>query len=581
MADPKSKVQEAIEKLTRLKGHIDAEITRYNVAKDNVDDNYRVKDNQKEMNAARQEIQNQVARIDAIILDNPEIASLIGAVGYGEVESLNITISAVLAKVQELKSMEIKDKTGKKLEFKTDTEGVVTEVGKIENVTGDVDYENLDVKIAELEDKIEKQEFYEKYEATKTALGSDEVDKDYDDFNKNFAKALKEYKNLETLKAFPAEDLRGKAKGKHTILKCETDVKKLLGVLKSVKGATKVTIPGFNGGKEIEISKITFEDLSKASNTTIVNAMDKLISEAKVEDTDLENKAAEMSTLLSGNTTMQNLFPADRDAIQDILDKKPVNVAKLETLLAEMTKADGKNYKVFEDMETYDSIGDVSALKRELTRLKGLEGYVKAEADAKAVKHDAEEISKVEIAGEVIDLHRGSYSRDFVDIRKKSELDTVMEATYKELSAETYDSLVEQVENDAKMTGDKLPGKFFSGLMSFVTFGNYNPRRTAIEARVKNMISASILKARDKSKNIAEGKQLTADKDASQKTAEREKMTDFDKRLRVTENDLAREAMRKDIIAGRGAVTADKAKSKLNLEQISDDAKKQIEDEER
>lgn len=581
MADPKSKVQETIELLQGMVEILDRdiEIVEKNALKANKLNDAIAKGEQA---GAVGRINTQIAQIDDIILNDADISALIGATQGEGTKELNDAIKAVTEAVKRVKAWEFKDRSGKAVDIgiKTDdvnTDIVVDEVDKIEKINEDVDYDKVGDKVAEMESKIALEELYQKYTATQAALGKEEVDVNYEKFIKEFKAKLEKYKALGTLKDFSTDNL---VMGKHKFKKNETSVNEFLKVLKAAKGAKTITITGFNGSKPIAIDKITYENLAKTnSNSVIQNAMAALVAEAKVQDSDFDAKTAEMSTLLRDNKTMQLLFTEDRDALKTILDKKPVNVAEIDAILDEMSRPDGKNNQVFEDMEDYKSIGDIEALKRELAKLKEVHGYIEAESAAKAVKYEAKEITEIDIGGQKIALKKNSYDRNFVDIKKKSELDDVMEATYGGLEESTRNALVEKVEKEASETGNKLPGKLWSGLMSFITFGAYNPRRTAIEARVKGLLSAGIISTRDSSIDKARGKQEIADEKAAEATAEREKMTDFDRSLRVTENDLAREQMRQEIIAGRGKVSAEKARKGLNLDQINEDAKKKLEDE--
>lgn len=581
MADSKSKVQDTIELLRNMVEILDRdiEIVEKNAIKANkLNDTFA----KGEQTNAVGRLNTQIAQIDDFILNDADISKLIGTTEGEGTKELNEAIKAVTEAVKRVKAWEFKDRTGATIDIgiKTDTvktDVVVDEVDKIEKINEDVDYDKVGDKVTELESKIAMEELYQKYSATQAALGTEEVDVNYEKFMKSFNAKLKEYKALEALKGVSTDNL---PKGKFTLAKNEASVKSFLDTLKAAKGTEKVTIPGFNGGKPIEIGKITYENLVKINNSsTIQTAMAALAAAAKVQDSDFDAKTAEMSTTLANNNSMQLLFTEDRDALKAILDKKPLNVADIEKILTEMSKPDGKNKKVFEDMETYKSIGDIEGLKRELARLKGLEGYIKAEEEAKAVKYNAEEIKEVEINGKTITLKKNSYDRDFVDINTKDELQDVMEATYAGLEEGTLEALNKKVEKEAKDTGNRLPSKFWSGLMSIITFGRYNPRRTAMEARVKGLLSEGIKDARNNSRHEAKGKQDIADEKAREATTEREKMTDFDKRLRVTEDDLAREAMRQDIIDGKGTRTAEAAKSNLDLNQVNADAKKKLEDE--
>lgn len=171
MADSKSNVQEVIENLTDLKGFLDDEIKNYVEAKKHVDANHRVADNTKLMEDAKAEIVAQVARIDTLILDNPDIGSLIGAPGDGEIETLNKTIAEVLAKVEEIKALGIE---GGSLD--TDTGKVVSEVKKLEGMDTYQDAETRKTNAANQKTDLEaKIGIAEKVQAVYTARS---IDKD-------------------------------------------------------------------------------------------------------------------------------------------------------------------------------------------------------------------------------------------------------------------------------------------------------------------------------------------------------------------------------------------------------------------
>lgn len=171
MADPKSKVQKAIEDLTDLKGFLDDEIKNYVEAKKHVDAKHRVTDNTKLMKDAKAEIVTQVARIDTLILDNPDIGSLIGAPGDGEIETLNKTIAEVLAKVTEIKTKGVEG-----ISFDTKTGKVVSEVKKLEGMDTYQDAETRKTNAANQKTDLEARiGIAEKVQAVYTARS---IDKD-------------------------------------------------------------------------------------------------------------------------------------------------------------------------------------------------------------------------------------------------------------------------------------------------------------------------------------------------------------------------------------------------------------------
>lgn len=582
MADPKSKVQDTIELLQNMVEVLDRdiEIVEKNAIKANkLNDAIALG----EQTSAVGRLNDQISQIDDFILNDPDISALIGATEGEGTKELNEAIRKVTEAVKRVKAWEFKDRKGKTVDIGIKTDGVKTdvvvdEVDKIEDLHGDVDYDNVVGNVADMEAKIAQEELYQRYLDTQASLGgTEEVDENYENFIKGFMKKMEEHRALGKLKDFSTDGL---VTGKFKFAKNETRVKELLDLLKAAKGKTEITVPGLNGGNPIAIEKLSFEELSKLNNTTIANTMSALVSEAKVKDSEFEDKTAEMSSLLAASQSMQKLFTEDRDRIKAILDAKPLNMAELDLIFDEISKKDSKNQELLGDMVTYKSIGDIEGLKRELARLKELAGLVEAENAAKEVKHEAQEFSTIKLAGHDITLAKGTYTGDFVALEKKEDFTKVTEETYSKLDDAVYESLVEEVENAARETGNKLPNRLWSGLMSVITLGAYNPRQNAIEARVKSMIREKVKTEITAAKAKAGGKQEIADEEASRATAEREKMTDFDRSLRVTENDLARERMRQEVIAGRGAVTAENARKGLNLDQINEDARKKLEEDE-
>lgn len=582
MADPKSKVQDTIELLQNMVEVLDRdiEIVEKNAIKANkLNDAIALG----EQTSAVGRLNDQISQIDEFILNDPDISALIGATEGEGTKELNEAIRKVTEAVKRIKAWEFKDKKGNAVDIGIKTDGVksdvvVDEVDKIEDLHGNVDYDNVVDNVADMEAKIQQEEVYQRYLDTQASLGgTEEVDENYGKFIEDFMKKMKEHKALGKLKDFSTDGL---VTGKFKFAKNEARVKELLTLLNAAKGKTEITVPGLNGGNPIAIESLSFEELSKLNNTTIANTMAALVSEAKVKDSEFEDKTAEMSSILARSQSMQKLFTEDRDRIKAVLDAKPLNMAELDLIFDEISKADSKNHELLGDMVTYKSIGDIEGLKRELARLKQLAGLVEAENAAKAVKHEAKEFSTIKLAGKDITLEKGTYTGDFVALEKKDDFTKVTEETYSKLDDATYDSLVAEVEDAARESGNKLPNRLWSGLMSVITLGAYNPRQNAIDARVKSMIREKIKTEITAAKSRAGGKQEIADEEASRATAEREKMTDFDRSLRVTENDLARERMRQEIIAGRGAVTAENARKGLDLDQINEDARKKLEEDE-
>lgn len=582
MADPKSKVQDTIKILQNMVEVLDRdiEIVEKNAIKANkLNDAIALG----EQTSAVGRLNNQISQIDDFILNDPDISALIGATEGEGTKGLNEAIRKVTEAVKRVKAWEFKDRKGNAVNIgiKTDdvkTDVVVDEVDKITDIHGDVDYDNVVGNVADMEAKIAQEELYQRYLDTQASLGgTEEVDENYENFIKSFMQKMKEHRALGKLKDFSTDGL---VTGKFKFAKNETRVKELLTLLNAAKGKTEITVPGLNGGNPIAIEKLSFEEIAKLNNTVIANTMAALVSEAKVKDSEFEDKTAEMSSILAASQSMQKLFTEDRDRIQAILDAKPLNMAELDLIFDEISKADSKNQELLGDMVTYKSVGDIEGLKRELARLKELAGLVEAENAAKAVKHEAQEFSTIKIGDKEITLQKGSYTGDFVALTKKDDFSKVTEETFSKLDDETYGSLVEAIEEDAISSGNKLPNRLWSGLMSVITFGAYSPRQKAIEARAKAMIKDKIKTNITAAKAKAEGKQELAVADAEKATTEREKMTDFDRSLRVTENDLAREQMRQQIIASRGRVTAENARKGLNLDQINEDARKKLEEDE-
>lgn len=589
MADPKSKVQDTIELLKDMLELLerDIQIVEANARKANILNDARAKRDQTE---AATNLNAQISQIDDFIMNDADIQQLIGSTENEDVKKLNEAIREVLNAVKRVQSWEFKDKSGNRVNLgiatgKTITEQVVTEVDKLDSISyaeSATTYDKVDEKIEKLETDIAKEEIYKKYKTAEVTLGSD-VSEDYKKFTDKLKEQIDEYKNLVELKTFSADGLKSDIRGKYTLQRHKANVEKMLAELKKTKGKTQVTINGINKNKPIKLESITFDMLSKIKDDALItSAIGALVTETQVKDTDLEAKIGEMKSELSGNTTMNILFLEDRDKINAILDKKPINITDLETLLADMTKTDGKNIGVFADMETYKSIGDVNGLKKELDRLKELQKLKVAEEQAKGVTYAPEEVKKIKIAGKEIEIEKGEYTGDVVGIKKESELDQVMEATYAKIFEDdkdgTYDALVEKVEKEAEKSGNRLPNRFFSGLMSVITLGNYNPRKRAIEARVKGMIKDSIKLERRTAIGIANGKQSLADDNANKATDERINAFELDKKTREAVNAATREAARKSLIASRGTQTAEQAMKGVDQSVIDDAEKKAKED---
>ena len=299
MADPKSKVQDTIELLQNMVEVLDRdiEIVEKNAIKANkLNDAIALG----EQTSAVGRLNDQISQIDEFILNDPDISALIGATEGEGTKELNEAIRKVTEAVKRIKAWEFKDKKGNAVDIGIKTDGVksdvvVDEVDKIEDLHGNVDYDNVVDNVADMEAKIQQEEVYQRYLDTQASLGgTEEVDENYGKFIEDFMKKMKEHKALGKLKDFSTDGL---VTGKFKFAKNEARVKELLTLLNAAKGKTEITVPGLNGGNPIAIESLSFEELSKLNNTTIANTMAALVSEAKVKDSEFEDKTAEMSSI--------------------------------------------------------------------------------------------------------------------------------------------------------------------------------------------------------------------------------------------------------------------------------------------
>ena len=583
MADPKSKVQETIEKLSRLKGRLDVEIAEYTNAKTNVDENYRVSENTTKMNEAKTQISNQVALIDKVIMDAPEIRDLVGSLEGGDVETLNNAIKSVLDKVAEVKNMGIKDATGKDVTFETRTGNAVAEIEKIKGKEYTASkapdkLEDIETKITELESTIAQEEEYKKYEGLREEVaksasartGGVPVDpkdvepKDYETaykkFTSDFSKKIEELKGYQRIEKIDVKNFR-RIEERDTLKANKAKVKSLIDALKLVKGTETISI----NGTDIEISKLDIEKLIKeGKGNDINNAIKKLVTLANDAKKDAPTKVEDMKKDLKDSKIMV-LFEADRAKLEAALNAKPVNIAELDATLGSMKDIDGPNFEKLEKMGEIDA-NEFAKARRELARLTTIKDAIVAEQSASSIVVEKNEITTLNIKGVNIELQKTDYTGRFIDATEPDDRTDVLKSTFEAIlksdDKTVYNELSRKiVEDSAKKNGDKLPRHipFFSNFAAAVRGDEFTTRDKAIQKRMKRMIREEFDKRQEIAKEVETEKKKMKDEKVAEKQQDRNDAFALDEETRKKVNAAAYEAARKKALEGKKGAEVEKA----------------------
>lgn len=558
MSDPKSKVQIAIERLEKLKGYLDTEIAEYQQAQERIDDNYRVKENEAKRDAAKNEIKNQIARIDAIIMSD-EVKEHIGAIEVGDPEKLNEVIAEVLKRIQKVKDMKISDVTAD-----TKTGKVVEEVEKLKGFDPylkEMDYDSLTVadlegKIAELEAKVSSEEEVKKYDAAKKEIADgkkppiDPKDVDfsteYDAFLTEFEKKLGEYEKQKKAEGFNTKPFKH-VKSRKSLMGNQKDVKALIDLQKSINGDKKLSATGE------EISKLKYEDLEKKSDADIKKIIEELTTLSMGTKEKTAEKAKDLKELLA-NSPVMKVFEEDKTKMEAFLAASPLNTTELRKMITELRSIKGKNYEAIDRFENIDPQEAVT-IRKEIARLTELRDKMKALEETEAKKFEAEDITKIDINGVEVEIKKDAKKGKKIDGRvvdldmESDEMSLVVSRTYRDLFNNKKDAFTElerQVIEESK-TGERLPRDFgiFSRISAMIRGEKQTRREQAIAARVHKKIKDQIKSEQDSSIGEATGRKKQAVETAKE---ERRNAFELDEATRTKVNQNAYEAARKAII---------------------------------
>lgn len=587
MADPKSNVQKVIDDLKELMGYLDDEIKKYENAKKRVDAKSRVTENKRKMNEATEEIANQIARIDQIIMNDPEIKDLVGALAGGEVEILNTTIGEVLEKVKKIKKDKgfttLKDSDGKDVSVETRTEVAVTEINKFKgreytDSKAPDKLEDIESKITELEATIAQEEEYKKYEGLREEVAKsasartgglpvdpknvkpEDYDKAYQKFTSDFSEKLKEVKDYQEIEKIDVKNF-GRIEERNTLKANKTKVKSLIEALKLIKGTEIISI----NGTDVEISKLDVEKLIReGKGNDIKNAIKKLVVLANDAKKEAPSKVEGMKTALKDSKIMV-LFEADRAKLEAALNAKPVNIAELDSILSVMENVDGPNYETLDKMGKIDA-NEFAKARREIARLTTIKDAIVAEQSASSMKVEKDEITTIKIKGIEIELQKGDYAGRFIDATESKDRKEVVKNTFDAIlnsdDKSTYNALSQKiVEESESKNGTRLPRHipFFSNFAKAIRGEKYTTRDKEIHKRMRAMIKNKIENEQEIAKRVEAKDQDKKDKEVAKAQQDKKDVFALDEETRKKVNDAAYEAARKKALEGKKGAEVEKA----------------------
>lgn len=614
MADPNTKVQQVITALEKMIGLLDRDIKGYQDV--DIEANVLGDDDAKAIQAkAKNSLAKQVKNIDKLIMDNPEIKELVGSLDENaDVQALNTAISNVLAKVAEVKALEIKDADGKDVSFETKTGNVVAEIGKFKTreyiKTGVPDkVEDIDAKIEELEKSVGDEGVYKKYLEASAKLAKSTPPKtvrdEYDEFAVALYDKIGEYEQYEKAKKIDTESLRriGATKNKYFLINNKnnkTAFKNLIAALKAIDGTQEVTI----GGKTKQIEKLKLEDFTSVSANfeEVKAAVIKMCDMCDAAKGKTDSKVTEMTDILKNSVSME-VFAEDKARIEAVLSTKPFDVNKMNEILEDMTSSKGKTLAILEKLEKVNP-NEVSRIQNEIKRLQDLRTKIveeqTAEADKTAATKTDEEIdaeinAKISEAGvedieaQEIDPKIAVFGKDltfkkpdelaakrFVDL-DENEVEQVLNQTYGKMNPKRIKAYERKIAEDYKgIVPIQIP--ILSKIVAIFRKDGLTKREAFMQTMIKNEMRKQFTETQMSSREAAErekigmgaeisgrvkqeisDRQTQATEKATAATTARQSAFALDEETRKKVNAAAREAARQSLLRGENADDAEKA----------------------
>ena len=586
MAD-KMKVEEVLKRLKSMNAVLDQQIAAYESAKESYDeaefvgDADATKTSESAMKVARDKMLLRIAAIDKIIFEESEgkVSESLGLKDDSDltVKDLNDKIAEILQRVEAVKELGLKTDDGKEIEIRTDTADTLERLDELEATKKDRDYSTIDDDITALEMKVIDADIMAKYDSIKEKIAAEKgIDKDEVDVAKAYKEDLNTIKEkIDTYKKYAA--LAGfNANSFKMINTVETftnsinkpKAEKWFECLKSARADEEVTI----GGKKIKIgdlkeSKEFFAQFEGLNPKEFKKAIAELTKISVVSKDELYGKSDEVRKAVSSSEVLE-IFAEDKAEMLDMLKVDPIDTRAIEIMLSGMLDNDDKNFDLLEKLA--GDPAEIEKARKELERLKALQEVIKKEAEKeeelRAVKVDPKEIEEVKVLigkkAYSVEVEKGDYTEQIVELGKSEDYDKVVEATYAGISKADLKKMNDSVELESKSNGDKLPRHipFFSRFAARFSPDKMTARERAIAARVKNKIRTGIKAEQRTAKEVAAGLTKVGEERATK--AKEQATNDKNDLFRVDQETLDRieSVARKHIIEQRGKTTVENAR---------------------